>query len=165
MYGACPAEKRLGAWLEASHPVYIDITKALKALKKLGDFRAGLPLVFGSTSEAPMLPGFETRTPPNPNPNPRKLGGKGAEGAGKGAGAGAGTEAGKEMGRAMRLKVNPKSTFYYADGTFSSMSLLYDWPAICKLHGWDHAKTCGPYQCSMTTVKSRDYTCMDASHE
>jgi hypothetical protein len=170
VYGSSPADKFLGAWLESTQPVYVKIEKALKALKEVKPFKSALPMLFGGTSTAPMMPGFEEPRERRERQRDTPPGG-GKPGKGKDVVKQAPPGDGKKYtvadcnnSKAARLKLNPKNVFYYDDGKFSMRTILVDWPGICAKQGWDSNACCGPVQCSLTTNKVRDYTCMDADH-
>lgn len=192
IYGADPADRRLGAWISKDEPLLTKIEETLKNLQMVRSFRKAIPGVFESTPTARTLPGFESRKrdrdeedqggpskkmPPGTGGGPptdnKKGGPKPGDKTNKDVGKGPGKPPDQEVdlnsrqiraNRDLRFKHNPKQIFYYDDGSYSLKKQWFDWPNICKKYGWDHHKLCGPVIMALTREYNRELNCMDPSH-
>lgn len=180
IYGANPADKRLGAWIAEGEPVLVKLNDTIKTVKEIHKFRRNLPNVFGDQPTARTLPGFEKRRElhkDGDDPTPR--GGKrqgakrpktdGGQGPAKRKSTGKDDDR-SEMGRILaskelRTQENPKRVFYFDDGTYSMKNRLIDWPGVCRKFGWNHKDLCGPVIMTFSKDRNRDHNCMDSQHK
>ena len=192
VFGASPADKSVGAWLGASHPIYLEMQAALEGLKKVHLFRLALPGVFGGGVTAQAIPGLAAGGPSGSgtpsdttdlddgadkkSKRQKKRDAREAREAAEAAAAapetaaragalktGGGTMAG--MSKSQRLAMNPKKVFYYDDEMHSQGEWLINWPDICGKYGWKVEAHCGPVTMNVNQSKPRDFNCMDPGHK
>lgn len=182
IYGANPADKRLGAWISAGEPVLVKLDETLKSVKEVQKFRRSLPHVFGDQPVARTLPGFERKREHEKDKDAPPTGGGGRGSSRKRSRRDAGPSASQRppmerdeerpgigkilANKELRVQENPKRVYYYDDGTYSMKNRLIDWPGICKRFGWNERDWCGPVAMTFSKLdKNRDHNCMDSNHK
>jgi hypothetical protein len=58
IYGPCPADRQLFAWLDAEEPVLIELDETLEQMKDVATYRRRMGAVFGKKTKAAHLEGF-----------------------------------------------------------------------------------------------------------
>ena len=190
VYGACPDERKLGAWIEAAEPILARMDTLLTALKTHVKIHEESMGVFAKERKAEMLPGFEKgpgkATLVSGGGDGTTGGGGGDKGRGKGKGdkkkeKGKGKDAGKDqeqsmspakamaMGKDARVDLNFKCVYYFQNEThqcsdFTKMGWYFKWGEICSHLGWDKHKVCGPCALSKNVGKNDRLDCQDKSH-
>ena len=192
LYGASPADRSLTVWIQDDHSILAEMRAAVGGLADIRTTRKTLPGVFGKVPKARMLQGHQAegkkgpgKREPEPNEErPRKKlpNKKGKEPVketaakvvkgkpGKDASKPADSPFGKRytltgMPKDERIELNPKSVYYYEDGTHSYMGWWTNWPGVCDLYGWNPKDYCAPMVMSISPdMDRREFCCMDATH-
>ena len=98
VYGAEPAGKSLGSWIEADQPVLVELKASVAAISKVNELVRALPGRFGGRQRAAALPGFETVVNVESGAGGSSSGGGGDQGKGRGKGNGARQPDGRQPG-------------------------------------------------------------------
>ena len=130
IYGACPAERRLHAWISAEETVVLELRKTLGALKEHATHRRRMGSIFGNKPVAANLPGYSSvggtssgeegakkkeKTPKGKD----KLETSGKRKGPSPTGSGGGKVTGAIAKKIKKSSVEAKRIFFYADGTYS----------------------------------------------
>lgn len=164
IYGPCPADKRLRAWVHAEEPVVIELKDLLESIAEVTSYRRRTGTIFGPKPLAATLAGYSTAgasssqakgagAPPTPQSKKNRRG--------KGAAAAAGPsklpapkqpapkqptpKAPPSKQATPSNQCKPKKIFMYEDGTYTIGGIFVNFPKICQHFKWgDHTKLCGP---------------------